>query len=423
MADILAIIPFYKRQDQLDRCLSALAASTHPIEPFVHDNNVDNVGFTKACNIGLKESLRRGHKYALLLNQDCYVNPDAVGKAIAFMDAHPRCAIAGPKQLRAEEPDVIIHGGCTDAFPTGRHIVGRVSQGNCTVSLPMPWVNGAAMVVRMEAVVEFGLMDEGYFLIASDSDYCFTARLRGWEVWYCAESVVMHEGGGVSSKQASIEAVAHFNADQLHFRDKWLGSMHWELLRQVPPAKQHTWQEMAQAVQQAGQHYQKNEAQPAEVLARRILQHSPDHPDALLLLGHMYMRTGLPGLAARMLRQCVKVAPDSANAHAAAADALLMCSAAAEALERYDRAIQLGLATPELRCNRGVALLQLGRKEEAIADWLELLKAHPNNQALRKNLTDNGVNLPPAAPAPGVPLTPPSQGNPQGVFRLGGGSR
>lgn len=423
-ADILAIIPFYKRQDQLDKCLAALAASTYPAEPYVHDNNTDNVGYTKACNLGLRESLRRGHKYALLLNQDCYVKPDAIEKAIAFMDAHPRCAVCGPKQLVAEEPDRIIHGGCTDAYPLGRHFIGNVSKGECAVSLPMPWVNGACMIIRTEALWEIGLMDEGFFIIASDSDFCFTARQRGWEVWYCAESVVLHESGGVSGGAAtkSLEMMAHFNADQIRFRDKWIGTHGWELLKQVPPHRTLTPQELQGALQQASQHYNKNELPQAELLCRHVLSYLPDNPDLLLVLGRVYTRLNMPALAARELRKVVAAAPGSAQAHLALADALIICGIAEESITHYQRAKELGIVATDLQNNLGVALQKAGRRDDAIAAWKTALELDPANPTARKNLQEAGVkDLPPA------PVTPFSQAAPvfggsanPGVFRMGG---
>lgn len=390
MSDLLAIIPFYKRQDQLDRCLAALAASTHPVTPFVHDNNTDNIGFTRACNLGLRRAMDLGHEFAILLNQDCYVTPIAIASALQFMAEHPRCAICGPKQLIAEDPDIIIHGGCTDAFPTGKHITGRVSNNDCAVSLPMPWVNGACMIVRIAALYDTGLMDDGYFLIASDSDFCFTARQRGWEVWYCATASVLHESGGVSSKQQSLDQLAHFNADQIRFRDKWLGSMSWELLKQTPPQPGRPLPpaELQQAIQRLQTHYNKNEFNPAEWLARVLLTHIPNQPDALLILGRIYTRMGLAGAAVRELNKAIAGAPDSANVNLALADALILCNFPSDAIPLYRRAQSLGIRHPDLHNNLGVALQRIGQSADAIAEWNTALKLDPNNPTARKNLED-----------------------------------
>ncbi|MFN4242715.1 MAG: glycosyltransferase [Tepidisphaerales bacterium] len=389
---MLAVIPAYRRPDQLARCLAALDASTTPVSRFVHDNSQHNVGFTRACNLGLRAALRDGFPYALLLNQDCYVQPDALSKLLAFLDAHPRCGIAGVKQLKADEPDVIIHGGCLEAFPAGRHVTGRVSAGQCNQSLPMPWVNGACMAVRTEMLLDTGLMDEGYFLIASDSDFCFTARQRGWEVWYCADAVVLHETGGVSRQQTDLDAAAYFNADQARFRDKWVGTMGYELLRQMPPPPGFVPAagDLQRALQQAQHHYQKHELGQAELQARHILSHVPDQPDALLLLGRTHLRIGLPALAVRELRTALSRAPDSATLHFALADALMVCQAVDEALQHYRRAAELGLSSAELHNNFGVALLRAGQRDAAAEQWRKALTLEPSNATARKNLQDSG---------------------------------
>jgi GT2 family glycosyltransferase/Flp pilus assembly protein TadD len=393
MADVLAIIPFYKQRAQLDQCLSCLRASTYSVEPFVVDNNVENKGFTKACNIGLREAMRRGHRYAILLNQDCYVQPDTVQQALDFMDAHPKCAIAGPKQLAATDTDLIIHGGCEQAFPVGRHITGRRSLNDCSKSLPMPWVNGACMVVRVEALYEIGLMDEGFFLIASDADFCFVARQRRWQVWYCAEAVVLHEVGGVSSRQSTLGALAHFNADQLYFRDKWIGSMGWACLQNTPPAPgaalAHS--DMEVMLQNAVQHFHRNDLVQAEILSRRVLDFEPENASAVLILARVHIELGAPASAARALLNIIDRVPDSAQTCVALADALFMCNFWEECIPHYTRARTLGFNTAELCNNLGLALAQVGHTSQAVGAWREALALDPCNKVALDQLERLGL--------------------------------
>lgn len=217
------IIPAYKKPEQLERCLKALRDNAPDSDIIVIDNNVVNRGFTKACNEGLLQAMKSGDRYAVLLNQDCYIAFGALLKAEAFMDAHPRCAIAGAKQLSDSDPDRIVHGGCGQAYPGGVHIRGRVSRGDCNQSKQMPWVNGAMMVANMAHVRHIGLMDESMFNFGSDSDWCFAARARGFEVWYAADVVCRHEGG--ASDRPTHSDVADIMArDMNHWRDKWIGS-------------------------------------------------------------------------------------------------------------------------------------------------------------------------------------------------------
>lgn len=230
------IIPAYRAPQKLERCLAAVRNQTVPTQLYVHDNNVNNIGFTAAVNQGLRHALKSTEEFALVLNQDVYLPADAIEKLTAFMRSHPRCAIAGPKQVDERNPDYVHHAGCGQAFPFGVHVSGRKSLGECAVSLPMPWVNGAIMVARLDAVIEFGLMDQNMFLIGSDSDWCYTARLRGWEVWYCAAVEVIHEGG-VTSREPNPAMQPVMMRDMTYWRDKWVGTKVFERLKNWYPAQ------------------------------------------------------------------------------------------------------------------------------------------------------------------------------------------
>jgi GT2 family glycosyltransferase len=223
-----AIIPIYRKPEQVEKCLATLKVQTIPVEPWIQDNNVTNVGFTKAINHGLRRAIREGCAYAILMNQDCYLRPDAAQRMVAFMDEHPRCAIGGVKQLWSQVEDQIIHAGCTQAFPGGKNIRGRVSAGECATSARVAWVNGACTIARLDAVIEFGLMDENMTLIGSDSDWCYSARLRHWEIWYIADAVVVHDTG--VSGQPSEEAAKIMIQDMSYWRDKWVGSQAYNYL-------------------------------------------------------------------------------------------------------------------------------------------------------------------------------------------------
>jgi len=70
--------------------------------------------------------------------------------------------------------------------------------------------------------------------VGSDSDWCYTARMRGWEVWYCADAEAMHEGG-VTSRQLSPEMQQIFANDMGWWKNKWVGTAVFNrLVQQIP---------------------------------------------------------------------------------------------------------------------------------------------------------------------------------------------
>lgn len=215
---IPVVIPAFKAEAKLARCLQHLENQTMSCRPYIRDNSVDNIYFTAAINEGLRASLDAKPPYILLLNQDMYLYEDAVAQLVSFMELHPRCGIAQPLQVHQDERQFVICGGGLEAFPFGKHSHGPLADFQDS---EIHWCNGACMILRVDMIRDIGLLDENLRFIGSDSDYCFTARARGWQVWRCAAALGVHESGGSSEvsnpvlEQVKVE-------DMLYFAKKWL---------------------------------------------------------------------------------------------------------------------------------------------------------------------------------------------------------
>ena len=229
------IIPAFKNKAQLDTCIEHLDQQTSSCEIFVRDNSEDNIFFTAAVNEGIRHFLNTDCTYMLVLNQDMYLEPDAVEAMVTFMDAHPRCGIGAPLQLSPEEPDRVIWGGSLDAFPNGKHSVGPV----CHFAEPRQvlWVNGACMMLRKDMIQDIGLLDKNFVFIGSDSDYSFTARARGWELWCITTARGRHEHG--ASGSASDPVLQNLKTkDMIYFGKKWLtGDLYRDMAFEKPDAE------------------------------------------------------------------------------------------------------------------------------------------------------------------------------------------
>lgn len=218
---IPVIIPAYRKPEQLRRCLDRLERQTQPVEVFVRDNSEDNLYFTAAVNEGLRRFLRTDCPAMLVLNQDMYLAPDAVEHLWEFMSTNSRCGIAAPIEIIADHPAGAAIGGGLEAFPWGRHLTGAVE--SFRHNEKVHWTRGVCMLLRREMIEEIGLLDRNLKFICSDSDYCLTARERGWQVWRVGAAVGEHEAGGASAGVGSDPTLEHIKtADALFFAKKWL---------------------------------------------------------------------------------------------------------------------------------------------------------------------------------------------------------
>lgn len=216
---IPVIIPFYKKKHQLKKCISHLRNQTIAVEIYIRDNNEDNIYFTAAVNEGIRKFLNKACQYLIILNQDMYLEPTAVEEMVKFMDSHPQCGIGTPLQLQQQNPNYVICAGSYEAFPFGKHQHGPLSA--FFQDEQLFWGNGACMIIKKAMIQEIGLLDKNFVFLGSDSDYCFTARSRGWQVWRIAKAKGIHEHGASGSVTDLKLGLLKLN-DMIYFGKKWL---------------------------------------------------------------------------------------------------------------------------------------------------------------------------------------------------------
>ena len=216
------VIPHYGEDSLKERLVDSL--KTEPVANLiVVDNNKENRGFTKGVNEGIRQST---FPYVWILNNDAVVTPGALVALERRMQLSPKAGIVSSKICELENPDRIVHAG-TGAVIPGYHKGGWESAGDHAKPTREKWVTFCSVLLRRRMIEEIGLLDENFFLICSDSDYCYTARHKGWEVWYEPQSKVLHpEKHGISRQvnETRNEAfIAILGDDQRKFIEKWGG--------------------------------------------------------------------------------------------------------------------------------------------------------------------------------------------------------
>jgi GT2 family glycosyltransferase len=233
---IAAVIINYKSRDALAEALRALATGAGPaMEYVVIDNdsgdgtadmlrerfpevrliaNRENVGYARAVNQGIAAT---SAPFVLVMNPDCVPRPGAIGALSAWLEAHPRAAIAGPRILN---PDGSVEYSAR-SYPTpltflfNRYsLLTRLFPGNPwsrqyllsdwdhASSREVDWLSGACLLVRRVAIAEVGGMDEAFFMFNEDVDWCRRMKLAGWSNAFVAEAEVVHHIGASKSKVA-----------------------------------------------------------------------------------------------------------------------------------------------------------------------------------------------------------------------------
>ncbi|NOX60974.1 MAG: glycosyltransferase family 2 protein [Chloroflexi bacterium] len=187
--------------------------------------NEENRGFAAGNNQGIARA--RG-RYLLLLNPDTEMPPTALRRLLAYMEAHPKVGVVGPKLVGERGK---IQGGAAGYDPSLRtifnyatflyrlfprhfrglwlpHQLYRQEQ-----PIQVDWVSGACMLVRTEAAAAAGPLDESYFMYSEDAEWCRRIRGAGYRVVCHPGVTVVHHIGG-SARQRGPDFYGH-NIDSL----------------------------------------------------------------------------------------------------------------------------------------------------------------------------------------------------------------
>lgn len=220
------VIPAYQAPDDLERCKGCIERQViedQIFDIFVHDNSIDNIFFTAAVNKGLKQFLLDGAEYICVINQDVFLERDAVGKMVELMQSNPDIGIVCACMLPSEDTNICIDTGGLWAIPSGGSLTMARQE---LKDAPLSWATAACWLLRPEMIAEIGLLDENLVHFSSDVDYCYTARSRGWEVWRCAGAIGIH---GPKSLQLSEQMLLRRNKDTEYLVKKWCGGLFHEL--------------------------------------------------------------------------------------------------------------------------------------------------------------------------------------------------
>ena len=281
MFDLSIIIVSYNTKEFLKKCLDSVYKTSKgfSFEIIVSDNNSkdgsvemvkkefkdiilienkENLGFSKANNLGVKKSSGR---YVLFLNSDTVVYPNTLKHIIDFMDKEKQ---AGAVTCKLEMPNGKIDDASHRGFPTPWNsfthfsgiskllgktkLFGGYNLGYMDLSRvhEIDALAGAFMFVRKEAGEDAGWWDEDYFFYGEDIDFCYVLKQKGWKVFYVPEVSILHYKGvtggikkhskGFSTADKSTKNKAtyeRFRAMRLFYKKHYEQKYPWVVTRLV----------------------------------------------------------------------------------------------------------------------------------------------------------------------------------------------
>ena len=164
---------------------SAILAASGPTQLVdIHGKVGFSAAVSRALRIASPAAADAPDEWLWLLAQDNAPEPDALAELLAAVEIAPSVAVAGPKLLRWEQPDVLADFGQT-LSPLGAtvHLVeGELDQAQHDARADVLGVAAGGMLVRRSVWNALGGFDPGLGVVDAGLDFCLRVRLAGHRV-------------------------------------------------------------------------------------------------------------------------------------------------------------------------------------------------------------------------------------------------
>lgn len=237
---VYAIVVTYNGSKWIEKCLSSLKNSVMPLHTIVIDNasaddtvstiekkfpevelikSEKNLGFGAANNIGLRRALEADADYVLLLNQDAWIEKDALEKLVVVSKKNLDFAILSPFHLNYQ-------GNATERYfdewilrHYTKHLVSAMGSGNLQEVYPTSFVHAACWLMPIETVRRVGGFDPLFFHYGEDNDFVQRVHYDGLKVGIVAKAYIHHQGSNEGLKSPGHNIPFLINQSLLLFKD------------------------------------------------------------------------------------------------------------------------------------------------------------------------------------------------------------
>ena len=153
-----------------------------------------NIGFSRACNLGIERSLACGAAYTLMLNPDTKLDPDCLEELMRAAESLQDVGIVGGKIRYAADPGRLWYAGGRLDYLTG---VGKhfQTEDGGSVIREVTYATGCCMLIPNNVFRRVGSFKESIFMYLDDAEFCMRIRRNGCRIYYNPNAILSHAVG------------------------------------------------------------------------------------------------------------------------------------------------------------------------------------------------------------------------------------
>lgn len=156
----------------------------------------ENLGYAGGNNVGIQHALERSADFVLVLNNDTTVAADLLSQFVAAAERNPDAGIFCARVMYYDRPQVVSFDG--GKWNPQRLALEWPGDGEREEDLTKAdhdsdYACGASLFFRSGVARKIGLLDEKFFLVWEEVDWCFRAREAGWRIVVVPKAKVWHK--------------------------------------------------------------------------------------------------------------------------------------------------------------------------------------------------------------------------------------
>lgn len=160
-------------------------------------SNRHNVGFATGNNLGIRDALRRGADYVLLLNNDTIVDQSFLCPLVEVAEKDPNIGVLGSKIFYEADPKRLWYAGGHIAYLRGLCVHLGFNQLDeqrlFSKVIDTDFISGCVMMVRSSVFCKVGLLEDKLFVYWEDADFCMRVQKAGYRCVFVPTSQVWHK--------------------------------------------------------------------------------------------------------------------------------------------------------------------------------------------------------------------------------------
>lgn len=216
--NVCVVIVTFNAEKWIEDCLRSLSISTYPVRIVIVDNNSTdrttdllsafnifkliknngNMGFGLANNLGIYHSIQEGADFVFLLNQDTYIEPDAIERLVEVAVQEKDYGLFSPVHMNKDKTalDEYFALCLMDNHNHSRlDLLAQVWLRTPRAFYDIYFVNAAAWLLTRACIEQVGGFDPLFFIYGEDHDLFHRIRYHGFKSALVTSAVICHVRG------------------------------------------------------------------------------------------------------------------------------------------------------------------------------------------------------------------------------------